>query len=100
MIVGTSILTFGIRYLPMIILREVRLRPRVDRLLRNLPIGILSALVAQAVFLRDGVLDLGLSNFYLYGLLALLLIASIGRSLAALIFGGIAVVGLLTFLSR
>jgi len=64
MIVGTALLTFGIRYLPIVLLGGRRLRPLLKRFLQYLPIGILSALVAQSTFLRGGVLNTGISDYY------------------------------------
>lgn len=100
MILATSALTFGIRYLPMALLRGERLRPKLERFLRALPIGILCALVAQSVFLKDGVLVSGTSNYYLHGLVAILLVAIRTRHVAAMMVTGFVVVGLLTFLLR
>lgn len=100
MIVGTAVLTFGIRYLPMALLGGQRLRPMLERFLRHLPIGILAAFVAQSTFLRGGVLSTAMSDYYLHGLLAALLLAIWTRSLAAVVFGGLGLVGLLTFLGN
>ena len=100
MIGGTALLTFGIRYLPIALLRRRRLRPTLERFLRYLPIGILSSFVAQSVFLRAGVLNAGLSDYYLHGIIAALLLAAWTRSLAVVVFGGLALVGLLTFLGH
>lgn len=97
MIVATAILTFGLRYLPMALLGGQRLRPGLERFLRYLHIGILSALVAQSTFLRGETLDMATSNYYLPGLVIALLLAVWTRSLAAVVFGGLAVVGLLTW---
>ena len=98
MIVGTALLTFCIRYLPIALLGQRRLRPILERFLRYLPIGILSALVAQSTFLRGGMLNAGVSDYYLHGIIVVMLLVLWTRSLAAVVFGGMALVGLLTFL--
>lgn len=100
MIFGTALLTFGIRYLPIALLGGRRARPMLERFLRYLPIGILSASVAQSTFLRAGVLNAGISDYYLHGMIVVLLLAAWTRSLAAVIFGGLALVGLLTLLGN
>lgn len=100
MIVGTALLTFGIRYLPLALLGGRRLKPILERFLRYLPIGILSAFVAQSTFLRGGMLNTGISNYYLHGIIVVLLLVIWTRSLAAVVFGGLALVGLLTFLGN
>ena len=100
MIFGTALLTFGIRYLPIVLLGGRRLRPKLERFLRYLPIGILSAFVAQSAFLRGGTVHTGISNYYLHGMIVVLLLAIWTRSLAAVVFGGLALVGVLTFLGN
>lgn len=97
MIYATAALTVAIRYLPMVLLRDVTLPPRVERFLCSLPIGILAALVAQSVFLSRGSLDLSWSNHYLQGLAATVILATVTRSLVIVVFGGMAVVGLLAY---
>ena len=97
MVAATSVLTFAIRYLPLVVLRSWRPAPRTERMLRALPIGILSALVAQAVFLKGGHPDWGLANNYLPGLIVALACAARGWSLAAVVFVPLAVVAVLTF---
>jgi len=100
MIFGTALLTFGLRYLPMRLLGGQRLRPTLERLLRYLPIGILSALVAQSTFLRGGALNPGLDNHYLPGIVLGALLTLWTRSLGAVVLGGLALVGLLTYLGN
>ncbi len=100
MIIGTAVLTFGIRYLPIALLGGRRLRPMLERFLRYLPIGILSGLVAQSTFLRGGMLNAGISDYYLHGMILVVLLAVWTRNLAAIILGGLALVGLLTFLGN
>ena len=100
MIVGTGLLTFGIRYVPLALLGGRRLKPILERFLRFLPIGVLSAFVAQSTFLRGGTLNLGISDYYLHGMIVVLLLAARTRSLAAVVFGGLGAVALLTFLAN
>ena len=100
MIAGTALLTFAVRYLPITLLRGRYLSPILKRFLRYLPIGILSALVAQSTFLRGGTLNSGASDYYLHGIIVVMFLAAWTRSLAAVVFGGLALVGLLTFLGN
>lgn len=95
MIVGMSVLSFAIRYLPIELLRSRRLAPTLEKLLCSLPIGILAALIAQAVFLRSGTMTSGLSDYYLPGFMVCLLVAAFTRNITALMFFGMATVGLL-----
>ena len=98
MILGTAALTFALRYVPMALARRLRARPAIERFIKTLPIGILAAIVVQSLFLRGGAIDAGIENHYLPGFAAALLIAAMTRNLAVVVFGGIGVVAVLTFL--
>lgn len=98
MILATAALTFLLRYVPMALMRRLRARPAIERFIKTLPIGILAAIVAQSLFLRGGAIDAGIGNHYLHGFVAVLAIAAMTRNLPVVVFGGIGVVALLTFL--
>jgi len=98
MILATSVLTFLLRYVPMVLARRLRARPAIERFIKTLPIGILAAIVVQSLFLRGGAIDAGIENHYLHGFVAVLAIAALTRNLALVVFGGIGVVAALTFL--
>lgn len=98
MIFATSVLTYLLRYVPMVLVRRLRARPAIERFIKTLPIGILAAIVAQSLFLRGGAIDAGIENHYLHGFVAALVIAALTRNLAVVVFGGIGVVAVLTLL--
>lgn len=98
MILATAGLTFLLRYVPMVLVRRLRARPAIERFVKTLPIGILAAIVVQSLFLRRGALDVGIESHYLHGFVAVLLIAAMTRNLAVVVFGGIGVVAVLTFI--
>jgi branched-subunit amino acid transport protein len=98
MILATAALTYVLRYVPMVLARRLRARPAIERFIKTLPIGILAAIVVQSLFLRGGAIDAGIENHYLHGFVAALVIAALTRNLAVVVFGGIGVVAVLTFL--
>jgi branched-subunit amino acid transport protein len=59
MIFATSVLTYLLRYVPMVLVRRLRARPAIERFIKTLPIGILAAIVVQSLFLRGGRIDAG-----------------------------------------
>lgn len=99
LIVGTALLTFCLRYLPALLLRGRKFSRPIERFLYALPIGILTALVVQTVFFREGRLSSGWSDFYVLGLLTSIVLGVYTRNLAAVVFGGLGVVVLAQFLT-
>lgn len=97
-IVSTSLLTFLIRFLPVRLLQGQRLTGNLYHFLRNLPIAVLAALVAQSVFVKQGSICSGWQDYYLLGLLASIALATITRSLAVIIFGSLMLLSLLKLL--
>ncbi|MEO8970639.1 MAG: AzlD domain-containing protein [Ktedonobacteraceae bacterium] len=71
LIVG--LLTLGIRLSFIVFLGKARVSPIVQQALRFVPIAVLSALIAPALFFPGGSLDVSLSNIRLIaGILAIL----------------------------
>lgn len=96
-IAATALLTFLLRFVPMLLVRSIRPRRSIERFLKAMPIGILAAIVVQILFLKDGRLTPGLDNHYLAGFLAAVGLAAFTRNLAVVVFGAIAIVAILTF---
>lgn len=97
-IAAAAAVTFALRYLPMILVQRLPRRPIVEKFLKALPIGILAALVAQSLFLRGGSVDAGMENYHLPGFAAVVVLAALTRNLSVVVFGGVGVVALLTWL--
>jgi len=97
-IVATSAATFAIRYGAVVLLRGHDLSPSLKKFLRNLPLAILTALILQWTFVKNGRLHWGMSDFYLPGLVVVFGLAVFTRSLTAVVLGGVALVALLTLL--
>lgn len=94
---GAGLVTFLIRYLPLLLLHNKRLPWWVERLLFYLPLSILGALGTQSIFLREGKWDSGLSNFYLLGTLVSIFLGIKSKNLTIIILGGVGTVALCTF---
>jgi branched-subunit amino acid transport protein len=97
-IVSTSLLAFLIRFLPVWLLQGQRLTGHLYHFLRNLPIAVLAALVAQSIFVKEGTICSGWQDYYLLGLLTSITLATITRNLAVIIFGSLMVLSLLKLL--
>ncbi|MBI2527469.1 MAG: AzlD domain-containing protein [Candidatus Rokubacteria bacterium] len=98
LVATTAVVTFALRYVPVTVLHRRELPGPLQRVLGNLPLAILSALICQWTFLRDGHLDWGVSNFYLFGFLGAILLSVLTRNLAASVFGSVGIVAALTVL--
>lgn len=60
---GMALVTFGVRYLPMLAARRMTLPPRLMDALRYVPVAVLSAIIAPAILYPNGVdLHIGLDN--------------------------------------
>src|SRR5260370_24847217 len=72
-IIIVGLLTFGIRLSFMVFMGQAQIPPLLRRALRFVPVAVLSALIAPALFLPKGSLDLSGGNTRLIaGILAIL----------------------------
>ncbi len=72
-IIIIGLLTLGIRLSFMLFMGKTRIVPMVQQALRFVPVAVLSALIAPALFLPGGVLNLSLGNIRLIaGIVAIL----------------------------
>lgn len=94
----TAAVTFALRYVPVIVLHQRERPGPLQKCLHNLPLGILSALIVQWTFLKEGRLNWGVSNFYLVGFLAAIVLSALTRNLMAAVFGSVGIVAALTAL--
>lgn len=86
---GMALITFSIRYGLFAVGHRVRFNPWVSEALTYVPVVVLTAIVAPAMFMPDGhALDVSLSNAYLMAGLAAVAIAARWRNLLATIAGG------------
>lgn len=64
LILSMGIVTYLPRLLPMLLADKLVLPLWLKNALAFVPIAVLTAIVTQAAFVRDGTLDLSLSNFH------------------------------------
>lgn len=91
LIIGMMLVTFLPRYIPMLIVGRVELPERLFRALRYVPVAVLTAILIPEAFVRDGNIELGLHNAYLYASIISALIAWRFKNLLLTIGGGLIV---------
>lgn len=92
LIAGMTAITFAIRYALFAVGHRVRFSPLLSRALSFVPVAVLTAIVAPAMFIPDGQhWQLSLNNAYVFGGLAAIAIAARWRNLLATIAGGMLV---------
>ncbi len=74
-VIVAGLLTFGIRLSFIVFLGKAQLAPLAQQALRFVPIAVLSALVAPALFFPAGSLDISLSNARLISGIVAILVA-------------------------
>lgn len=89
LIMGMMLVTFLPRYIPMLIVGRITLPERLFRALRYVPVAVLTAIVVPEALVRDGSLEFGLSNAYLYASIASVFIAWRFKNLLLTIGGGL-----------
>jgi branched-subunit amino acid transport protein len=73
-IIVSGLLTFAIRLSFILLLDKIKISTLIERALRFVPLTVLAAIIAPALFLPRGTLDLSLSNARLIaGILAILI---------------------------
>ena len=89
-IIIIGLLTLSIRLSFMVFLGKMEVSPIVQRALRFVPIAVLSALIAPALFLTSGSLNLSLSNSHLIAGALAILVAWRTKNVLLTIFSGMA----------
>lgn len=65
MVAGMMLVTFGVRYPVLALVSKLPMPERLLNALKFIPPAVLAAIVAPAVFMPNGTLDLHFSNAYL-----------------------------------
>lgn len=90
MIIGMVAVTFGVRYVPLLIAGRIEMPTRLFKALRYVPIAVLTAISVPAALMPQGELDISLSNAYFMASIAAVLIAWRTQNLLYTIVGGMA----------
>jgi branched-subunit amino acid transport protein len=87
-IIIVGVLTLGIRLSFIVFMGKTRISPMVQQALRFVPVAVLSALIAPALFLSRGSLDLSFANIRLIaGILAILVAWRTKNTLLTIVVG-------------
>jgi len=89
-IIIVGLLTLGIRLSFMVFMGKMRISPRAQQALRFVPVAVLSALIAPALFFPHGSLDVSLSNNRLIAGILAILVAWRTKNVLLTIFTGMA----------
>ncbi len=89
-IIIIGLLTLGIRLSFMVFLGKIRVSPIAQKALRFVPIAVLSALIAPALFFSSGSLNVSLSNIRLIAGILAILVAWRTKNVLLTIFCGMA----------
>lgn len=99
-ILGTAIVTFIPRVLPLMVLSRMQLPQGVIQWLKHVPVAVMAALVAQELFLSDDKFSLLPNKLELLAFLPTLAVAIYTRSLLGTVLVGlISMMGLRFFFS-
>ena len=91
LILGMTLVTFLPRYVPMLVVGNIPLPDGLFRALRYVPVAVLTAISVPEAIMPKGIVDIALSNAYLYAAIASIAIAWRFQNLLATIAGGLAV---------
>ncbi len=89
-IISIGLLTLGIRLSFMVFMGKMQLSPMAQQALRFVPVAVLSALIAPALFFSNGSLDVSLSNIRLIAGILAILVAWRTKNVLLTIFSGMA----------
>ncbi|NDJ51594.1 MAG: AzlD domain-containing protein [Chloroflexi bacterium] len=92
---GMALVTYLIRYPVMSLVGRVQLPERFIQALKYVPVAVLTAIIAPAMLLPQGRLDLSLTNASLLGGIAAIGIAALTKNLLITIVGGLLIFFLL-----
>jgi branched-subunit amino acid transport protein len=95
----SALVTVVPRVLPLVLLSRVSLPPWALRWLENVPIAVLSALLAQELLLFDGRIALPPDNLALLAAVPALLMAAATRSLMGTVAVGVAAMAVLRWVA-
>lgn len=91
MIIGMALVTFAVRYPPLVLIGKLPLPQPIFRALRYVPPAVLAAIIAPTVVMPQGTIDLSLNGYLVSGIISVLvawrtksLLLTIGIGMGAL----------------
>ncbi len=97
-IAGMTTATFATRFASAAILGQKKMPPALERWLRHIPTGILTALIVPALLMPKGYIDLSFDNHYLIAGLVAAAAAWKSRKMVATLVLGMGTMFVLKFL--
>lgn len=91
LIAGMFAVTFGVRYLPLLLSGRIEFPAALERALRFVPVAVLTALIAPMIAMPNGQWQLHYSNPYLVASLMAVMVAAWRKNLLLTIVVGLAV---------
>ena len=88
MILGMTLVTYIPRMLPVTLLSKVKIPDLMVRILKFVGPAILASLLAPALFITDGSINISLNNSYLLAAIPTFLTAYLTRSIFTTVFLG------------
>ncbi|NLB83574.1 MAG: AzlD domain-containing protein [Synergistaceae bacterium] len=98
-IAGMAIVTFATRFASVALLGQKKMPAGLERGLRHIPTGILTALIVPTLLLPEGYVDLSLHNHYLLAGLVAAVVAWKSHSMVGTLILGMGTMFLLRLLS-
>jgi len=98
MILGMTLVTYIPRMLPVTLLSKVKLPDTVVSILKYVGPAILASLLAPALFITDGSLNISLTNNYLLAAIPTFFTAYFSRSIFTTVFLGMFYLYILTLI--
>jgi|LSQX01.1.fsa_nt_gb branched-subunit amino acid transport protein len=96
-ILGSALVSFLPRFLPMYYLTRQKIPPLVTAWLRYIPVAVLSALVVPGILTSDGRLFFSFENSYLLATIPAVITAVFSKNMVLTIIVGMAAVFLLQY---
>lgn len=89
LILSMAILTFLPRYLPFLLAGKIKINPMVSQALGFVPIAVLTVIVIQTAYVRDGVIAVNIENHHMLASVVAFLVAIISRHMFLTIILGL-----------
>lgn len=88
-ILGTMIVTYIPRMLPLVVLTKFKLSKRTEQFLYYIPVAILGSILTTSVVLKDDALDLSFGNEYLIAAILTIVVARFTKRVDIIVISGI-----------
>ncbi len=97
-ILGAGLATYLTRFPLMVISGNREISPKLAKLMSFIAPAVLTSLIAPAIFLREGRIDLSLSNSYIIASVITAIIAYFSKNMLVTVISGIASVAVLMYI--